>query len=144
MAVTNFSYDPALPTTADWIRFRLGDNTGAQSAYLDDNEIAAMIAEGGSREIAAAKCADAIRSKLLYSTDRSIVGMSVTGRTNMANMMKELARELCDSVGDNNELLSGQTGQSHAAKATEASLEDQVQPSVRRGMWDNPGPYNAR
>ena len=136
MAVTNFTYDSTLADTASWVRFTLQDNV-SPSAILDDNEIAAIVAQGGPRELIAAQCADAMQAKLIQAVDRSVVGLSASGRAAMADKMQLLAKELRQRVGETSELCFPQGGQSKAEKEADAALTDQVQPSFSRDMWTN-------
>ncbi len=51
------TYDPALPTDRDWVRFLIGDRT-VSSARLQDGEIDAVLAEEANKYLAAARCAE--------------------------------------------------------------------------------------
>ena len=48
------TYDPALSTDKDWVRFLSGDRT-VSSARLQDEEIDALLGEEGNRHLAAAR-----------------------------------------------------------------------------------------
>lgn len=51
----SFSYDPALATDRDWVRFLLGDTTDT-SAKLTNEEISAVLREEKNKYLAAARC----------------------------------------------------------------------------------------
>lgn len=53
------TYDPALPTDSDWVRFLAGDRDTAK-AKLQDEEIAALLVEEANKYLAAARACEII------------------------------------------------------------------------------------
>jgi len=57
----SFSYDPALDTDLDWVRFLIGDKTTPGELFQDE-EINAVLAEEGNKYLAAARLGDVMLS----------------------------------------------------------------------------------
>ena len=56
------TYDPALSTDKDWVRFLIGDR-GPDVFKLDDDEIAALLVEEANKYLAAARAGDVILTR---------------------------------------------------------------------------------
>lgn len=71
---TTATYNPALPTDKDWVRFFTGDTDvdPVDDAELDDNEIAALLVEERNKYLASARAGECIIARGLDAVSKAV------------------------------------------------------------------------
>lgn len=115
-----FSYNPALQSNKDRVRFLLQDttNTTARPAQLDDGEILWALSTEANIYMAAALCADTLASRARGVTSKKVGGLSLTYGTE--EMWTALSKKLRSR------------GQTHAIPTAGG-----ITKADRDDMWEN-------
>lgn len=131
-----WSYNTALATTKDQVRFEIGD-TDATAELLQDEEIAYAISVEATMWGAAARCCEAISRNFLRKADVRIGrgGTTLTYST-AAKQYAEMAAAFRKRANGMNAPWSG--GTSISAKQAAAADSDLVQPLFTKGMQASP------
>jgi hypothetical protein len=130
----SYSGDPR-STDRDWVRFKIGD-TDAADQLLFDGEIEALIADAGSKQLAAVLACDAIVAKFARDADFTNMHLQVA-RSQRVDQYRQLGTTLRLQL--NGSLLPSNPSEDVAWK--EARNNEQgtyVQPMFKRGQDDNP------
>jgi hypothetical protein len=141
-----FSYEPALQTQKDQVRFLLQDttNTETRPAYLDDGEILWALKQNTNVYMAAAICADALAGKMRGIASKSVGGLSISyaasGKAwnDLAARLRELGPggSLGSAVG-----VPTAGGIEKADNETMWADDSLLRPEFYRGMQETPGTY---
>lgn len=86
------SYNPALTTALDRVRFTIGD-TNMKSPMLLDAEITYALTQQGDTRLCAADLLDVLATRYARRPDTSIDGLSI-GNSARAEQMRRAAREI--------------------------------------------------
>lgn len=132
-----WTYDPALPTDKDRVRFLVGD-TDTTWQQLQDEEIAYLVAQRSDVQLAAADAARGLAAKYARQVDTSNLSLSVS-----ASERATAYYELADRLEANSLRTSGAQmfagGLTISGKEALSEDTDAVQPSFSVGQDDEPG-----
>lgn len=138
-----FSYNPALPTSKDRVRFHVGDRS-TPGHLLEDEEILAMLVTQPSPALAAAQLCETLAATYARKVDKAIGQTRISHGQAFAHF-KEMARNLREGGG-----AADGTGVMTAAPMSVGGISvdkrddlrggdsDRIQPSFRLGQDDNP------
>lgn len=140
-----FSYDPALSSTKDTFRFRLGDTNPAalENERLEDEEIEATIAAQSVAE-ALAQCAEALAAKFFrHATTKQLASAKVSYEKRVDNLLAfaDRLRSGIESIAATDIVITGTTKTELDDSAGDSDL---VQPAFFRGQFANPDATAAR
>ena len=133
----SWTYDPAMASDRDKVRFRLGDTVEA-GALLQDEEIDGLLADAGSVTNATIAGADALAMRFasLAQSKTDDIGQSVNYGDRSARY-----RALADRLRANASRLAMPFagGISQASKDANVANTDRVAPAFTRELHDTPG-----
>ena len=132
-----WTYDPSMATAKDRVRFRLGDTIEADP-LLQDEEIAYLIADGGSVGSVTIACADALAARFarMAQSVTDDIGQSVN-YGDRAKQFATLATRLRTSGARAGVPFAG--GISQGNKAAISGDTDRVAPHFTRLLHDDRG-----
>ena len=133
-----YTGDPTVNDVA-WVRAEIGDTGPTYAGYgwvFTDEEIAAKIAELGSRALAAAALLKTWAQRLASQPDFQIGRFSESGRQAGAQVLNAKAAEILAQIASGSaNAYAG--GISVADKLANDQNTDRVQPAIKRGWMDN-------
>lgn len=133
VAIWTYSGDPA-NSDEDAVRFLIGD-TDSERKLVDDREITWSISKAGNFFMSAALVCESLASKYAREADCSMGGMS-SSLSKVADAWSKRADDLRAMATKNCTPFFG--GLTISGKKALDDRTDDVQPSMRTGMFDNP------
>jgi len=125
------TYNPAMPTTRDKVRFLIQDTVVA-SAMLQDEEIDFMLTEYPNYKLAAANCADVLSSKFSGMAEEKTIGNLKLTYRDKSKKYADLANRL--RMQASKVVLPYAGGISQTDKESIEDDDDRVKPAFSRDM----------